>query len=105
MKSFGSSAGAGHQTSSTQETVKKEKLGPQGSETREGHKEAEASGKTSLKRGHLNGDLKLARRGCGGQVIWREEQVQEQELDVGKEPEGGQRSQSMQQARGREAKP
>lgn len=103
MKSFGSSAGAGHQTSSTQETVKKEKLGPQGSETREGHKEAEASGKTSLKRGHLNGDLKLARRGCGGQVIWRE--VQEQELDVGKEPEGGQRSQSMQQARGREAKP
>lgn len=44
------------------EPVKEEQLVPQGREHRGGHIEAEASGKTSLQRGHLNGDLKLARR-------------------------------------------
>lgn len=47
--------------------VKEEKLVPQGREYREGHTEVEASEKTSLKRGHLQGDLKLTRRGWGGQ--------------------------------------
>lgn len=52
---------------------------PRGRKHRERHTEAEASGKASLKRGHLCRDLKdgeLVRGGWAGQTRQREEQMQ-----------------------------